>query len=237
MLRVVRIAAKLAFNIDPKTATPIPRMAHLLQGVSHARLFDEAVKLFHAGAALPTFNLLHSFGLFRQLFPQTEKTFKHMPETIVFIQRACANTDNRVQEGKTVTPAFLFAVMLWQPYCDEITRLSSEDDSLPQAEIRALAASAVLERQNINTSIPKHFTTAIREIWQLQHRLMRRLDKRSLSILDHPRFRAAYDFLVIYAEIKTEYRPQANWWTNFQTADEITKSTMIRELSNQRNNS
>lgn len=231
MLRVIRIAAKLQFSIDPLTAAPIPRMAHLLQGVSHARLFDEMVKLFHTGAALNTFNLLREFGLFAQLCPQAEKAFKRSPEAIMFIQKACANTDTRIQEEKTVTPAFLFAVMLWQPYCDEVTRLSAEEEALLPAEIRALAASAVLEKQHIHTSIPKHFTTAIREIWQLQHRLMRKVDKRSLTALEHPRFRAAYDFLVIYASIHTAYSAQAQWWTTFQTANAITQSTMIRELN------
>lgn len=230
MLRVIRIAAKLQFGIDPATAAPIPRMTHLLQGVSHARLFDEAVKLFHTGAALRTFNLLHEYGLFRELYPQTEKTFKQSPETIVFVQKACESTDSRILDGKTVTPAFLFAVMLWQPYLDEVSRLSAKDDSLSPAEIRALAASAVLERQHINTSIPKHFSSAIREIWQLQHRLMRRLDKRSLSILEHPRFRAAYDFLLIYAQIHTKYLTQAQWWTRFQAASPTTQNTMIEEL-------
>ncbi len=231
MLRVVRLAAKLDFTIEATTAAPITSMAHLLQGISNARLFDEVVKLFHTGAALPTFNLLREFRLFGQLFPVTEKILKKSPQAITFIQKACLNTDARIKEGKTVTPAFLFAVMLWEPYRQEIEHLTKQDlEELTHSQIRSAAMANVLHLQNTSTSIPKAFTTAIREIWQLQHRLCK-LDKRSLSAFEHPRFRAAYDFLVLYADIHPEYKEQAQWWTKFQEVDAITQSTMIRELS------
>lgn len=230
MLRVVRLAAKLGFNIEETTATPINSMAAHLREISNARLFDETVKLFHNGAAADSFLLLEKFGLLAELFPETNIAIQNYPETKSFILKACQNTDTRIHDDKTVTPAFLFAVMLWQPLLEKTTQLINQENLAP-AQARFTAASQVLNTQNKITAIPKRFTMTIREIWQLQPRLSRAIDKRSLSLIEHPRFRAAYDFLVLRAEVDPQYQNNAKWWTDYQTADAIKQAAMIREIT------
>ena len=230
MLRVVRLAAKLQFKIEEKTAAPIRTMATHLREISNARLFDEAVKLFHNGAANQSFLLLEQYQLLGELFPATHNIIQRNPEAKSFILKACTNTNSRIHSGKTVTPAFLFAVMLWHPFQKEITR-TIEHESLAPAQAKLAAASKILSEQNKMTAIPKRFTMAIREIWQLQPRLSRPIDKRSLRLIEHPRFRAAYDFLLLRAEIDPQYQHNAKWWTDYQAASAIQQATMIREVS------
>ena len=230
MLRNIRLAAKLGFNIEEKTAAPINSMAPHLREISNARLFDEAVKLFHNGAADQSFLLLEQYQLLDELFPATKQAIKKYPETKRFILKACENTNERILDNKTVTPAFLFAVMLWQPLQHQTTYLI-ENEHLPPVEAKLNAASMVLNEQNKITAIPKRFTMAIREIWQLQPRLARDIDKRSLNAITHPRFRAAYDFLLLRAETNPALQKNAQWWTEYQAADAIQQAAMIRAVT------
>lgn len=230
MLRVVRLAAKLQFNIEPKTAEPICKMAPHLREISNARLFDEAVKLFHNGAADQSFLLLEQYQLLQELFPTASKAIENNPNAKEFILKACKNTNARINSNKTVTPAFLFAVMLWQVFQDTINQIINHED-IPPAQAKLAAASRVLSEQNAMTAIPKRFTMAIREIWQLQSRLSREINKRSLNNLGHPRFRAAYDFLLLRAEIEPELKHNAQWWTDYQAADPVEQAAMIRTIS------
>jgi poly(A) polymerase len=229
MLRVVRLAAKLNFTIEEKTLAPLPKMAELLDQVSNARLFDECVKLFHAGAALRTINLLHEQSLLRPIFPQTVEAIANNEKAFLFIKAACKNTDDRIHAGKTVTPAFLFAVLLWHPLCDKMEQLIGE--GMPPAQARLLATSNVLSDQMQYTAVPKRFTMAIRDIWQLQHRLTHKIDKRTFSLPAHPRFRAAYDFLLLRAEIDAQYHEKSVWWTEFQAADPVAQTQMFAEAA------
>lgn len=234
MLRVVRLAAKLDFTIEEKTLAPLSKMAELLDQVSNARLFDECVKLFHAGAALRTINLLHEQSLLKAIFPQTVEAIANNEQAFLFIKAACKNTDDRIHAGKTVTPAFLFAVLLWYPLCDKMKRLVSE--GMAPAQARLMATSQVLGQQMQYTAVPKRFTMAIRDIWQLQHRLTHKIDKRTFSLPAHPRFRAAYDFLLLRAEIDAQHHEKAVWWTEFQAADPVAQTQMFTKAMEENKN-
>ncbi len=231
MLRAVRFAAKLGFRIEKKTAAPIHELAALLANVPAARIFEEVLKLFHGGYALETYELLRHHGLFQHLFPLTEESLE-MEESgfpVTLVPRALANTDARVAEGKPVTPAFLFAVMLWKPVRQETQGLVAQGVNSHVALARA--AERVLREQLRHTSIPKRFSIPAREIWFLQSRFERRTGQQPFRLLHNPRFRAAYDFLLLRAETGEAEKALSDWWTRFQEVSEAERKAMIRALA------
>lgn len=231
MLRAVRFAAKLGFRLHPDTEAPITRLAPLLNDIPPARLFEEILKLFLGGCAVQTFELLRHYGLFAALFPQTEVSLsheeKHFP--IMFVVRALENTDRRIAEGKPVTPAFLFAALLWEPVRELAQRMQAEGTAEQQALLEA--ADQVLARQAERITLPRRFAVPMREIWLSQPRLARRGGRRTWRVLAHPRFRAAYDFLVLRAEAGETDRELADWWTRFQEAEAPEQQQMVSELN------
>ena len=215
LLRAVRFAAKLGFVIEPETEAPMHELAPLLSDVPAARLFEEVLKLFLAGSALETFEKLRHYRLFGQLFPATEEALTHQDHEfpITFVNRGLRNTDLRIQQQKPVTPAFLFAVLLWEP-----VRLRTEalvDSGMHPYEALQMASTEVLAGQARHVSIPKRFSYPMREIWQLQHRFFQRNGKRPQRLMTHPRFRAAYDFFLLRAEAGEVEQADADWWVRF----------------------
>ncbi|NIR59412.1 MAG: polynucleotide adenylyltransferase PcnB [Gammaproteobacteria bacterium] len=217
MLRAVRFAAKLGFRIHPDSERPLQELGHLLAEVPPARLFDEILKLFLAGQALPTFELLRRYRLFGHLFPLTEEALAHEEQgfPITFVARALANTDARVNEDKPVTPAFLFAALLWEPV-QRRSRALHEEQGVPPAQALQRAASEVLDAQVDTIAIPRRFSIPMRDIWALQPRFTQRRGRRPLRLLEHPRFRAAYDFLALRAEAGEALQELVEWWTELQ---------------------
>ncbi|ALP52445.1 poly(A) polymerase [Candidatus Tenderia electrophaga] len=234
MLRAVRFAAKIGFRVDEASEAKIYELGHLLQGIPAARLFDEVLKLFLGGYALQTFELLRHYDLFEHLFPATEAALaqeeNHFPLTLV--TRALANTDERIAQGKPVTPAFLYAALLWEPVRQQGLRLQAEGVAEQQAFNRA--AQAVIAQQLQSTSLPRRFSTPMQEIWIMQPRLAKRAGKRAWRLFEHPRFRAAYDFLLLCAEAGEADREVAEWWTRFQEVDEDERAAMVRKLTPKR---
>jgi len=219
MLRAVRFAAKLGFSIDPACEAPFSTLGHLLADVPAARLFEEVLKLFLGGSALQTFEKLRHYGLFGRLFPATEASLTREEQDfpIIFVSRGMENTDTRVREEKSVTPAFLFSVLLWEP----VRQLAAEfqDDGTSPLQALQLAGDRVLSQQLGAVAIPRRFSTPMREIWNLQHRFEYRAGNRPHRLLAHPRFRAAYDFMLLRSE-SGEADPQlVAWWTRFQAVD------------------
>ncbi|WP_232023900.1 polynucleotide adenylyltransferase PcnB [Sulfurivermis fontis] len=220
MLRAVRFAGKLGFRIDAASEQAILELGGLLEEVPAARLFDESLKLFMSGYAVETYELLRHYRLFGHLFPETEHWLRyedhHYPRT--FVARALENTDRRLQEGKAVTPAFLFAALLWEPARKEAERLREQGEGgLPAMQ---QAGDRVVARQIQRVAFPKRFTLQSREIWEMQERLTATGGRRPFRLLEHPRFRAAYDFLLLRAESGEEVGELAEWWTQFIAADE-----------------
>jgi poly(A) polymerase len=229
MLRAVRFAAKLGFRIHPQSEAPLFTLGDRLEAVPPARLFDELLKLFLSGAALPTFELLRHYNLFRYLFPMTdaclameEQGFPHM-----LVAKGLANTDARVAEDKPVTPAYLFAVLLWEPVRARAARLQAEGMSDLQA--LQIASDEVVAAQCRHITLPRRYSLQTREIWTMQARLQRHNGKRALRLLELPRFRAAYDFLLLRIESgEQNLASLGQWWTDFQTANEDVRGTMSR---------
>jgi len=231
MLRAVRFAAKLDFSVEEKTEAPLFKLGSLLEGVPPARLFEEVLKLFLSGYAVKTFELLRHYQLFPFIFPQTEVSIKEDSggRTLDLITRALANTDQRVAQGKPVTPAFIFAVFLWKSVSDLNAKYLAR--GMGESQTFSAAAEAVVSGQSRRVSIPRRFQTPMREMWMLQERLVKRAPRRSIRLLQHPRFRAAYDFLLLRAEAGDVDAELASWWTELVHADDEAREEIIDRLS------
>ncbi len=231
LLRALRFAAKLGFKIEPATAEPIRELGRLLVDVPPARMFEEVIKLFHGGCALQTYELLRHYRLFEYLFPLTEEALAIERDgyPLTLVPNALANTDNRVQEDKPVTPAFLFAALLWEPLRRRLDTYMARGHTRYEA-VQA-ATTSVLTQQSQRISIPRRFSAVVREIWVLQSRFNRRTGKQPFRFLEHRRFRAAYDFLLLRIKVGEERSELGDWWTRFQAVEQPKRRAMVRELS------
>jgi poly(A) polymerase len=216
MLRAVRLAAKLGFSIEPATAEPIGRLSNLLSEASSARLFDEALKMFLAGHAERSFLELEKQGLLASLLPDTGAALAADETDLcrIMLLRGLANTDARINADKSVTPAYLFAALLWPAYAFELQRLLEQGHDLATSEQRA--ADRVTLRQIERVAIPRRFSVPMHEIWWLQSRFTARQKKRVMRVLSHPRFRAAFDFLELRAAVVPELREEFEFWREAQ---------------------
>ena len=214
MLRVVRFAAKLDFSIDHHTADAIPRCAHLLAEIPAARLFDEFLKLFLAGYAAPTLDKLMQHKLLQYLFPDTNTCLSKGQAALALVQAAMHNTDQRIAQGKPVTPAFILAALLWPVVTEQSRHLKNQGEppmvAMHNASQRAIGDAAQ------HLSIPRRFSQPMREIWEFQLRLQRRTGRKAAELVDHRRFRAAYDFLLLREQAGEDTGNLGSWWTDFQ---------------------
>lgn len=234
MLRAVRFAVKLGFQIEKKTEQPIFKLGNLLEQIPQARLYEEFLKMFQSGQALETFERLRHYDLFRYLFPLTnmvldqQEGFPH-----AFLIRALENTDRRVAENKPITPAFLIAALLWE----EVRQIADRSDErhpesgarLPENVRLHHAGRSVLREQRKTLSMPKRFTIMSQEIWELQTRFQRRKGRQPYRFMDHPRFRAAYDFLLLRSEVGEVDVELAKWWTDFQKVGAKEREKMVNQ--------
>ncbi|MBJ7537978.1 polynucleotide adenylyltransferase PcnB [Marinomonas transparens] len=233
MLRAIRFAGKLGFDIEEATAAPIKEMAHLLDHIPPARLFEEVLKLLGSGNGVKTFHLLRQYGLFRYLFPDTEALLqsgwkRDDIDPAAFIMQGLINTDNRIQSGQSTAPYFLYAVLLWPSVT--LRHEEFQAQGMPATPALHQAASMVLDNQVAATAIPRRFSTPMREIWDMQFRLPKRYGKRAFMLLQHPRFRAAFDFLLIRELSGTELDGLGAWWEAFQHGDENEQRELIKSI-------
>ena len=225
MLRAVRLAAKAGLAIDPKTAAPIPKLASLVQNVPPARLFDEMQKLLLSGHATETLQSLRAHGLSHGLLPLLDVILEQ-PLGTRFIEVALAGTDARVREGKAVSPAFLFATLLWHEVLQQWNTAKARGDKSLPALFDAM--DRVLSAQAQRISIPRRFEANIKEIWALQPRFEQRAGARPYRLMEHERFRAAYDFLALRGASGEVPQELVDWWTRFQDASDAQREAMLR---------
>ena len=223
MLRAVRFKALLDFKIEDLSAQPIHKLGYLLQDISSARLFEELLKLLMTGCAAQIYEQLKHFELFGWLFPDSQRTMAHYPADEL-IKAVLESTDRRVSEGLPVTPAFIYAALLWYPFVNEKKRLEKEGSS--HIEANNEASNNVLAKQQLFTSIPRRFSVPMRDIWYLQFRLSNRFGKKAEAILKHKRFRAAYDFLLLREQAGEKLNNLGEWWTLYQNKDEAERLAM-----------
>lgn len=219
MLRAVRIANKLDFTLEPKTAAAIPRLASLLREIPPARLFDEVIKLLQSAEAVANLRGLQAHGLLAHLLPPAAEAFES-PQQRRFIELALENTARRIDAEQSVTPAFLYAALLW-PAVEAMAQRLVERNGHHLHDALAHAADHVLAHVQHHVTIPKRFSVPMREIWLLQPRFDALKRGRPKRLLTHPRFRAAYDFLLLRAAAGAVPQSLADWWTAAQTAEDL----------------
>jgi poly(A) polymerase len=229
LLRAVRFAAKLGFHIDSKSLKPITKMADSLQHVSAPRMFDETLKLFMSGYGLAVFHLLYEYQLFAQLIPQASRLIDQGHSTAKkMVEQALTNTDLRIRSNKRVTPAFIYAALLW-PSVQKIAA-EYEQQGHPPASAMAKAGNEVIGNQIAITSIPRRFTMAMREIWAMQLTLVKRGGNRASRSMENPRFRAAYDFILLREQAGESLDGLGDWWTKYQDVSDDERQNMVQKL-------
>ncbi|AOD15150.1 polynucleotide adenylyltransferase PcnB [Xanthomonas fragariae] len=216
MLRAVRLAAKLNFDIEASTAEPIPRLAGLLSEAAPARLFEEILKLFLSGHGVASFEGLERYGLLGVLFPESAAALRSNRSGALraMVLEGLRNTDARVANDEPVSPAFLFALLLWPAFCRTLMGLQAQGVLPEDAQRRA--ADRVTLHQLERVALPRRFSLPMQEIWLLQTRFSSRQRKRVLRSLSHPRFRAAFDFLVLRQFASADHAADVEFWREAQ---------------------
>lgn len=229
MLRALRFMGKLNLNIHHETEQSLMRMSPLLQNVSSARLFQDVLKFFQEGATLATFHLLQKYHLFEQLFAQTAAALG-TNETKLLLHEVFRNTDERFQTGKSVSPAFLLTVLLWRPIVSYMQLTTTEN--LPPYVALERALQHVLHAQTKQLAIPRKLLVTVREICMLQHQFNHRHGKRPYRTLEHPRFRAGYDLLLLREKAGEPVKEMADWWTAFYHGDTAAREKLLKNPEN-----
>ncbi|WP_077315732.1 polynucleotide adenylyltransferase PcnB [Vibrio palustris] len=238
MLRAIRFAAKLDFDIEEDTAEPIERLASLLREIPSARLYEESLKLLQSGHGLETYHLMREYELFQQLFPVVAEHFTQEHESLTeqMLDLSLDSTDMRIEDNKRINPAFMFAAMLWYPMMDQAQLLMAENE-LNHYDAVMEASNRILDRMVKSIAIPRRHTSTIREIWQLQLRLPRRNGKRAFRLMELNKFRAGFDFLQMRGEIEGgETQELAKWWDSFQSSGRTVRETMVNDLGKGKSN-
>ena len=207
MIRAVRFRAKLNANIESQLIEAIQTNSQLLAKIPPARLYEEVIKLFHNENSIEIFHELDRLGLLRHLFSQTTEN--------PFVDSSLINTSERIRNGNSVTPAFLFAVFLWSAVNKRFNQISKKNKS--RIELMLQASEDVIKKQTQQVMMPRWLSSRVKDIWLMQYQLENYNPKKSKALIRNPRFRMAYDFLVLRSEsIDKDLKAKAEYWTNIQ---------------------
>ena len=233
VLRAARFIAKLGVEADAESEQPIQNAGKLLVDVPPARLFDEVLKLLLGGHAVASFSALQHWGLVHRLFPQLKLGSGQQVEEGPVLKQALLNTDLRIKQNKPVTPAFLFAALLWGPVSERTAYYEEKGYSAQDALI--VAGDEVVARQCRITAIPRRFSSVTRKIWAMQPRFAKTRGSRAWRLLNEHKFRAAYDFLILRSLEDESLLPLVEWWTDIQTlSHEQQEQQVFQQASGQK---
>lgn len=227
MMRAVRIAAKLGFAIEPSTEAPIPSMARLLENVPSARLVDEVLKLLTCGHAVACMSKLREEGLHKALLPMLDVIVSE-PDGERFLMLALQRTDERIAVGKKISPSFLFGTLLW-PQVVKRWRYNEENRGMRRMQALHAACVEVLATQCQQLNIQRRYQADIHDLWMLQARFERRTGKAAYALISHPRYRAAYDFMLLRSMLGHVPMAVVTWWDTFSKSEDDVRAEMIAE--------
>ena len=236
MLRAIRFAAKLGFQMEEAVLQLLPSLAILIESVSPARLFDEIIKLLHSGDGARTFQLLREYNILQHLLPLTAESIEEdaSGSFLRMVETSLRNTDQRIADGRSVMPAFLYAVLLWHKV--HLAAVALQLEGVPEMQALHLAASDALRDQVDFTAVPRRYSNITREIWALQSRFRFRDLRRANLLLGNPRFRAAYDFLCLRAQAGEALQDECDWWTRFQQAQPEERAELCKGAQGKKGN-
>ena len=207
MIRAVRFKAKLSAQLESELSKSISSNAHLLANIPPARLYEEVIKLFHNENSIEVFNELLNFGLLKHLFSQTKES--------LFINAALENTSKRIKSGNSVTPVFIFAVFLWSAF--NLRVVVTNKKNKPQVQTMINAAEYVIKNQTQQVMMPRWLSTRVKDVWLMQYQLENCNPKKDRDLISNPRFRMAYDFLILRSQsIDLELKNKVEYWTDLQ---------------------
>ncbi len=226
ILRAFRVCAKLNMALNETSRAPIKKLVPLLHDIPHSRLFDEVIKFFLTGHALNSYRVMQDENIYSQFFLSPESELKDID---LFISNGLKNTDLRINQDKSCNPSFLFSFLLWH----QVNVLWDRYKLELKHSIAGLnqAIDEVIEKQIKLFPIHKRFTITMKEIWRLQPRFENQSPKKIYRLLLHPRFRAAYDFMLLRCESNQLDKNIGIWWTSFIDADHHEKSLMVKQLT------
>ena len=226
ILRAFRVCAKLNMALNETSRAPIKKLVPLLHDIPHSRLFDEVIKFFLTGHALNSYRVMQDENIYSQFFLSPESESKDID---LFISNGLKNTDLRINQDKSCNPSFLFSFLLWR----QVDVLWDRYNLELKHSIAGLnqAIDEVIENQIKLFPIHKRFTITMKEIWRLQPRFENQSPKKIYRLLLHPRFRAAYDFMLLRCESNQLDKNIGIWWTAFIDADHHEKSLMVKNLT------
>ena len=224
MLRAVRLSAKLGLRLDPKVQAPIRDMADLIENVPAARLFDEMLKLLFSGHAVECVKRLRDEGLHHGLLPMLDVILEQ-PLGEKFVMLSLANTDARIRADKSVSPGFLFATLLWHEVLASWEKRKQAGELAMPAMFAAM--DEVLDQQAEKLAITKRIAADIKDIWSLQPRFDKRSGRMPARLVEQPRFRAAWDFLVLRTASGEAPTELADWWDEFAHASHERREAML----------
>ena len=230
MLRAVRFAAKTGFTLEQNTLAPIAQSAALIHDVPGARLFDEMLKLLMSGHAWSSMTKLREVGLDQGLLPMLDVILEQSDQTS-FAKLALDRTDERVLQGKSISPGFLFAALLWHQVEQQWQRNSQSNK--PSIVCLNDAIDEVLSAQREVFAIQRRFETDMREIWSLQPRFEKRVGKMPYRLLESVRFRAGYDFLCLRCQVGELPLSLSTWWENFQNGSPEDREKLLIEAKSE----
>lgn len=230
MLRAIRLACKLDLRLADDLPKPLYEHAALLAHVPSARLYEETLKMFHSGKALVIVNMLKEFKLFDPIFPMVKQALAQHTWFQDFLDSVLVSTDQRIQESKSVNPAFIFSALLWGPLKSMIASVRAEQ-GIGEFPATMVAADRVFQQQRKTLSFPKRISLMVKEIWLMQIRFERRRPSQIDRLLKDPRFRAAYDFFLLRGESGNAEEEAINWWRSFVEGDEKTRHKLLKSSS------
>nr|WP_245942698.1 polynucleotide adenylyltransferase PcnB [Phocoenobacter uteri] len=233
MLRAIRFMAKLDMFLDKPTQQPIYELAHLLNHIPAARLFDESLKLLQSGYGVKTYELLCQYNLFDVLFPTIARNFTEVGDSNAerMIVKALTSTDERIRDDLRINPAFLYAALLWYPMREKMDELKNEG-GLNTHDAMMLASNEILSETCKMIGLHRRHTSVIRDIWHLQFKMTKRIGKRPYQTLEHIKFRAGFDLLVMRAEIEGgDLVELSAWWHEFQLSNEVQRAEQLKTVT------
>lgn len=238
MLRAIRFAAKTGFTLDAATRAPIAKLSNLIHDVPAARLFDEILKLLMSGYSWAAIQGLRDAGLHHGLLPLLDHildTKADSKDANQFVRLALANTDERIQSGKSVSAGFLFASLLWP----DLLKNWKQNIANGMSNIPALhdAMDDTIATQSSGMTIQRRFESDMREIWSMQPRFEKRVGRYPYRLIESPRFRAGYDFMLLRCATGEQNPALGEWWTSFITADPAEQETLMASAKNDSGNS
>ena len=228
IIRAVRFAAKLSrlgFSLEPRTAKPLKAMVKLLADVPQSRLFDEMLKLLQTGHSLASIQQLRVLGLNKGIYPLLDVVVERADTA--FVSAALQDTDRRVGEGKPVAPSFLLACVLW---ADVREGWQARSGQMPVYPALQEAIEEVFNARIGDVSGRGKLAGDMREIWTMQPRFEKRTGSGPFGLVDQARFRAGFDFLCLRAEVGEIDIELADWWEEFQHADDDARVSLIQAV-------